>query len=301
MSEGTSIGSGGVSDGVPMTFCPATGSATSGWSETSGWSDGSCWSCDSRSPSSDSADFSGGRERARSAGDGLPRWPRCRCRSPLPPFPPPLAPATTAVAATAAAASARLVVVGAAAAGLDGVVLHDHSAALAVLTVVAERLEQAGADALAGHLHQAQRGHLGDLVAGAVPAQALHQSAEHEVAVGLEDHVDEVDDDDAADVAEPELADDLLRRLEVVLGDRLLEVAAGAGELAGVDVDDGHRLGAVDDQRAARGQPDLAVEALGDLLVDAVRREQVLARVLPSVAGSKRSRRSWRSGATCET
>jgi hypothetical protein len=34
----------------------------------------------------------------------------------------------------------------------------------------------------------------------------------------------------------------------------------GAGELAGVDVDDGHRLGAVDDQRAAGGQPDLAVE-----------------------------------------
>ena len=50
----------------------------------------------------------------------------------------------------------------------------------------------------------------------------------------------------------------------------------GAGELAGVDVDDRHRLGAVDDQRAARGQPDLAVEALGDLLVHAVRREQVL-------------------------
>ena len=106
--------------------------------------------------------------------------------------------------------------------------------------------------------------------------EALDQAAQHEVAVGLEHHVDEVDDDDAADVAQPELADDLLGGLEVVLGDGLLEVAAGAGELAGVDVDDGHRLGAVDDQRAARGQPDLAVQALGDLLVDAVRREDVL-------------------------
>ena len=142
--------------------------------------------------------------------------------------------------------------------------------------VVGERLEQAGADPLAGHLHQAERGHLGDLVAGAVAAQALDQAAQHQVAVGLQHHVDEVDDDDAADVAQPELADDLLGRLEVVLGDGLLEVAAGAGELAGVDVDDGHRLGAVDDQRAAGGQPDLAVQALGDLLVDAVRREDVL-------------------------
>ena len=52
------------------------------------------------------------------------------------------------------------------------------------------------------------------------------QPAQHQVAVGLQHHVDEVDDDDAADVAQPQLADDLLGRLEVVLGDGLLEVAA---------------------------------------------------------------------------
>ena len=166
---------------------------------------------------------------------------------------------------------------------LDGHVVHDQAAAPQCSQRLAERLQQPGADPLAGHLHQAQRGDLGDLVAGAVAAQALDQPAQHQVAVGLQHHVDEVDDDDAADVAQPELADDLLGGLEVVLGDRLLEVAAGAGELAGVHVDDGHRLGAVDDQRAARGQPDLAVQALGDLLVDAVRREQVDARVLGGV------------------
>ena len=143
---------------------------------------------------------------------------------------------------------------------LDRLVVDDQPATLAVLAGLAERLEQPGADALAGHLHEAERGHLGDLVPGAVPAEALDEPAQHEVAVALEHHVDEVDDDDAADVAQPELADDLLGRLEVVLGDGLLEVAPGAGELAGVDVDDGHRLGAVDDQRPAGGQPDLAVE-----------------------------------------
>ena len=110
-----------------------------------------------------------------------------------------------------------------------------------------------------------------------------------------EDHVDEVDDDHAADVAQPELADDLLGGLEVVAGDRLLEVAAGAGELAGVDVDDGHRLGAVDDQGAARGQPHLAVERLGQLLVDAVRGEHV------ARAGVAASAAPASSGATCET
>ena len=50
----------------------------------------------------------------------------------------------------------------------------------------------------------------------------------------------------------------------------------GTGELAGVDVDDDHRLGAVDDQGAAAGQPDLAVERLGELLVDPVGGEDVL-------------------------
>ena len=138
-----------------------------------------------------------------------------------------------------------------------------------------------------------ERGHLGDLVLGAVAAEALDEPAQHEVAVALEHHVDEVDDDDAADVAQPELADDLLGGLEVVLGDGLLEVAARAGELAGVDVDDGHRLGAVDDERAARGQPDLAVERLRDLLVDAVRGEEVVRRRLALETRSARSGATW--------
>src|SRR3712207_7564337 len=56
------------------------------------------------------------------------------------------------------------------------------------------RSEQALADPLAGHLHQAQRGDLGDLVLGPVPAQALGEPPQHEVAVALQDHVDEVDD-----------------------------------------------------------------------------------------------------------
>src|SRR5690606_35021155 len=86
----------------------------------------------------------------------------------------------------------------------------------------------------------------------------------------------EVDDDDAADVAQAQLADDLLGRLKVVLRDGLFEVAAGSDELARVDVDDRHRLGAVDDERAARRQPGLAVERLLDLLRDAEFVERVV-------------------------
>src|SRR5690606_21455357 len=73
----------------------------------------------------------------------------------------------------------------------------------------------------------------------------------------------------------------LLGGLEVVAGDGLLEVPALPGEPAGVDVDDGHRLGLVDDQRAPRRQVDLAVEGLEQLLVDALLGEDVLGAGVP--------------------
>ena len=83
---------------------------------------------------------------------------------------------------------------------------------------------------------------------GAVAAKALEQTSKDEVSVALEHHVDEVDDDDSADVAQTKLSDDLFGCLDVVACDRLLEVATLANELAGVDVDNGHRLSAVDHQ-----------------------------------------------------
>ena len=54
-----------------------------------------------------------------------------------------------------------------------------------------------------------------------------------------------------------------------VFVDGLLEVRLADG-LAGVDVDDRHGLGALDEQVAARREPDLAVERLVDLLDDVV-------------------------------
>ena len=80
----------------------------------------------------------------------------------------------------------------------------------------------------------------------------------------------------------PQLADDLLGRLQVVAGDRLLEVAAGAGVLAGVDV---HHVSSPRSGRSpatAGGQEHLAIETLEDLLVDPVRREDVGASGVPA-------------------
>src|SRR5699024_7786923 len=61
-------------------------------------------------------------------------------------------------------------------------------------------------------------------------------------------------------MSQAQLSDDLLGGFEVVAGHGLLEVPSGPGELAGVDVDDGHRLGAVDDERSARRQTHCALQ-----------------------------------------
>src|SRR5690606_35024947 len=85
--------------------------------------------------------------------------------------------ATAATAATAPAAGAGFTVGVVGTAVLHGNVVDDDPAAVAVLTVLGEDLDQAGAHALARHLDQAERGDLGDLVLGAVPAQALDHPA----------------------------------------------------------------------------------------------------------------------------
>src|SRR3954451_4606106 len=109
--------------------------------------------------------------------------------------------------------------------------MDDDAAPCAHLAVLAERLNEPEAELLAGHLDEPEARDLGHLVLRAVAAQALDNAPQHEVAVALEHHVDEVDDDDAADVAQPQLTHDLFCRLEVVLGDGLFEIATRADEL----------------------------------------------------------------------
>ena len=104
-------------------------------------------------------------------------------------------------------------------------------------------------------------------------ASALLSSAEHGFLVLGVLHVDEVEDDDAAEVAQPQLAGDGLRRLEVGLEDGVVEVAS-TDEAAGIDVDGGQRLGLVDDEVAAGFELDAPRQRLLDFVLDAVQVEQ---------------------------
>src|SRR2546422_8213262 len=106
--------------------------------------------------------------------------------------------------------------------------LVDHdSPALAHGARLRERLDQALGDPLAGHLHQAKVGDVEHLGPRLVAGQGVLEGPQDLVAVLPDLHVDEVDDDDPADVAQAQLASDLLGRLQVVAVDGLLE-ARGA-------------------------------------------------------------------------
>ena len=145
----------------------------------------------------------------------------------------------------------------------------DAARSLAVFAGRAQLLLQALARAFARHLHQAEFADLADVAARLVFLQRGAQRVGDFGAVGRALHVDEIDDDEAADVAQAELFDHDLGGLQVGLQHGLF-LAALAHEAAGVDVDGGQRLGPVDDDVAAGFERHAPVERLGDLGFDLV-------------------------------
>ena len=164
----------------------------------------------------------------------------------------------------------------------------NHQATTAtLLTGLREDLKQTGTQALTGHLNQTQRSHLSHLMLSAVTTQALNQATQNQVTVRLKHHVNEVNDDNAADIAQTQLTDNLLSSFQVVLGDSLFQVAAATGELTGVHVHHGHGFGTVNHQRTTRRQVHLTVQCLRQLLVNAVVVEEVVVTVPLLQAGNQ--------------
>ena len=149
---------------------------------------------------------------------------------------------------------------------------------------------------LARHLDEPERRDLDHVGLRAVLVERLAERLQHGVAVARPGHVDEVDDDDPADVAQPQLADDLLGGLEVGPRDRVLELGslAATGERPRVHVDDRHRLGVVDHQVAAARQVHPALQHRLDRVLDAVLLEQWLVLVVVVLEPVEQLRRSPR-------
>ena len=124
-------------------------------------------------------------------------------------------------------------------------------------------------DALAGDGDQAKIVELENLGRCAIGLESVFEGLRDLLAVAALVHIDEVDDDDAAEVAEANLAHDLRDGVEVGLEDGVLKPRGFADVLAGVDVDGDQRFGLVDDDGAAGLEPDLGAERLADFLLDA--------------------------------
>jgi hypothetical protein len=90
---------------------------------------------------------------------------------------------------------------------------------------------------------------------------------EHTILVLARLHVDEVADNDAADVSQPDLSGNLARCLEVRPQNGLLRILL-SGVSARVHVDGNERLGRLDDQVAAGRQVAAPLEQVADLRLD---------------------------------
>ena len=95
----------------------------------------------------------------------------------------------------------------------------------------------------------------------------------HGALIGRGFHVDEIDDDQAADVAQPQLPGDFLGGFQIGIARGGFDVAA-ASTAGRIDVDRDQRLGVIDHQTAAGGQSDLVRIRRFDLALDLIAREQ---------------------------
>ena len=142
----------------------------------------------------------------------------------------------------------------------------DLARAVAGRTHVRHILHGHRTHALARDLHQPELRERQHRVLGLVGGHEAHHLVVERLAVLRLVQVDEVDDDDAAQVAQAQLAGDLLRRGQIDVERRLLLVVLGLGAVARIDVDHVHGLRALDDQVGAAAQRHVFGEERLDLL-----------------------------------
>ena len=103
------------------------------------------------------------------------------------------------------------------------------------------------------HLHQSEARDLADLHPGAVLSNRLTDAILHLTLIALRPHIDEIDDNQAAQVAKSQLAGNLLSRFQVCVERRCFDITA-LGCTGRVDVDRNQRFRMVDDEAASGRQ-----------------------------------------------
>src|SRR6185295_11293523 len=121
-------------------------------------------------------------------------------------------------------------------------------------------------DAFARHNHEAEIVERKNLRRRLVALQCFLQSLHHTIAIAAVFHVNQVEHDDAAEVAQANLANDFINGFEVGARDGVFQTrAAATDELARVDINGDERLRLIDDEIAAGFQPDARLDAIDEL------------------------------------
>jgi len=124
-------------------------------------------------------------------------------------------------------------------------------------------------NALSGDGNEAKIVKLKNLRGSSIVLQLFFQSGHDLIAVLALVHVDKVDDDDAAQIAQTNLPNNFRDGIEVSFHDSVFKAGCLANELASIDVDRDKRFSLVDNNGAPRFKPDLRPESLIDLFGDA--------------------------------
>ncbi len=114
---------------------------------------------------------------------------------------------------------------------------------------------------------------MADLNTGTVLAHRFAQAVFYRTLVANRGHIDKVDNDQATEVAQAQLAGNFVGRFQVGVKRCLFDIAA-AGRAGGVDINRGQRFGGVDNDGAAGRQTHFTLEGRLDLRLDLVVAEQ---------------------------
>ncbi len=146
----------------------------------------------------------------------------------------------------------------------------DHAGAGAIGARLAEHALESLLGAFASYAHEAKFVEAKGFRRGFVFFQGLLQREQNFVAVAALFHVNKIHHDDAAEIAQANLANDFLHRFEIGFDDGVFEArGAFADEFAGVDVNGHQRFGVIDDDVAAGLEPHFGAQGFVEFMLDA--------------------------------
>ena len=150
--------------------------------------------------------------------------------------------------------------------------LH-HAAAGTAGAIGKDAPFQAGADALPGHFDQAERAGAQDSRACSIAPHGIAECSLDVSPMAFFPHIDEIIDDHASEIAQPQLSSDLFRRGQIQLVGGFFGGFIGS-KASAIDVDGHQCFGRVDHDRTAAFERDFPAVDAGDFLFQLVLMEQ---------------------------